>query len=261
MQKSRSRRPLLALLAALLCAGAAAAADPAAESTLRFRGYAYDLSSKKFLYTEVHEQRIAGGHWLGGTIDYYAPDGRRIGHKTLDFSKDPHVPLYRLDLTSKGGYMESITAVTAGRIDMAKQGHGEKSVETASVKRSGLMTADSGFHTFIRDHFDELMAGQTVAFSFAVAGNLDAFKFRARKTGETTFEGRPAVTLRIEPDSLLRFLVDPLELTYEPPQRKLVEYRGVSNIHEDVSGKPYNVRVIYPSARPADAPAIAGLAE
>jgi hypothetical protein len=252
------RLRLPALLAALLCAGEALAADP---STLKFRGYAYDLSSNRFLYTEVHEQRVEGDRWLGGTIDYYAPNGKRIGHKVLDFSQDPHIPVYRLELTSKGGYMESITAVGADSIDMARQDHGESRVETATVKRRGLVAADSGFHTFLRDHFGELMAGETVTFSFAVAGNLDTFKFRAKKVGEATFEGRPAVKLRIEPDSLLRFLVDPLEVTYEPPQRKLVEYRGVSNIHDEVTGKPYNVRVIYPSAKPADAPAIAGLAE
>jgi hypothetical protein len=244
----------------LLFAGGALAAEPAA-GVLKLRGYAYDQATGKFLYTELHEQRLQGDRWLGGTIDFYAPDGRRIGHKTLDFSADPHVPVYHLELTSKGGYMESIIAVTADSIEMAKQAHGESKVETETLKRRGPMAADSGFHTFLRDHFEELMAGQTVAFSFAVAGNLDSYKFRAKKTGDTTFEGRPAVTLRVEPDSLLRFMVDPLELIYEPKARKLVEYRGVSNVHDEGSGKPYNVRIVYPSARPADAPAIAGHAE
>lgn len=252
------RRLAAGLAAALLCAGSALAGEP---YTLKFRGYAYDLDTNRFLYTEVHEARIRDDRWLGGTIDYYGASGKQIGHKVLDFSADPHVPTYRLDLTSKGGYMESITAVTDTTIEMARQDHGSSKLEKVVLKRKGLMTADSGFHAFIRDHFAELQAGQTVEFSFAVAGNLDSFKFRARKVGETTWEGRPAVSLRIEPDSLLRFLVDPLQLTYEPRERKLVEYRGVSNLHDEVTGKPYNVRVIYPSAKPADAPPIAGLAE
>lgn len=241
-----------ALLASLLIAGSAHAAD----ETLHFRGYAYDLSSNKFLYTEVHEQKISGDRWVGGTIDYFAPNGRRIGHKVLDFTADPHVPVYRLELTAARGYMESITAVTSERIEMARQDHGKTELETVSLKRKGLMTADSGFHSFIRDHFAELQAGQTVEFRFAVAGNLDAFRFRAKKTGETTWNGVPAVTLRVEPDSLLRFLVDPLELVYEPKVRKLLEYRGVSNLHDEVTGKPYNTRIIYPEAKPADAPAL-----
>jgi len=53
------------------------------------------------------------------------------------------------------------------------------------------------------------------------------------------------VRFRVEPDSLLRWMVDPLELTYEPAQRKLVEYHGVSNLHDPATGKAYNVRIIY----------------
>ncbi len=93
-----------------------------------------------------------------------------------------------------------------------------------------------------------------------MAGNLDEFDFRARKVGDATFEGRPAVHIRVEPDSLLRWLVDPLDLTYEPVERKLVEYRGLSNIHDEATGKPYNVRIIYPTVPPADAPPLPGLA-
>lgn len=244
--------PLLPALAlALLATGA-----DAAERTLKFRGYAYDLGSNKFLYTEVHQQRIVDERWAGGTIDYYAPDGSRLGHKTLDFTADPFVPVYRLDLTSRGGYMESITGLTPQTIEMAKQGYGEKSVERASVKRPSAVAADSGFHVFIREHFPRILARETVSFVFAVAGNLDAYKFRIKRLDDTTFEGRPAIKLRVEPDSLLRLLVDPLELTYEPGDRKLVEYRGISNVHDPATGKAWNARIVYPTRPPADAPAL-----
>jgi len=238
----------------------AAFAAPAEETTLKFRGYAYDLSSNRFLYTELHLQHVVDQRWLGGSIVYVAPDGSEIGRKTMDFRQDPFVPIYRLELKTRGGYMESITALTPERIEMAKQGYGAKGVERASVRRPRVVAADSGFHVFIREHFAELLAGQTVNFVFAVAGNLDAYKFRARRLSDTTFEGKPAVRFRVEPDSLLRWLVDPLELTYETSLRKLLEYRGVSNLHDPATGKPYNARIIYPSSPPADAPPVpAGL--
>src|SRR5689334_12345007 len=82
----------------------------AEERTLRFYGYAYDLKSGKYLYTEVHEQHAEGDRWLGGTIVYLAPDGREMGRKTLSFSNDPYVPLYRLTLAARG-YAEAITGV------------------------------------------------------------------------------------------------------------------------------------------------------
>ncbi|MGQ0587397.1 MAG: hypothetical protein ACT4PK_09370 [Gammaproteobacteria bacterium] len=238
--------------------GALALAAPAfaqdAARTLAFHGYAYDLDSGKFLYTEVHQQRVTGDRWRGGTIDYYAPDGSRIGHKDLDFSADPYVPMYTLQLATGGGYMEAVTAVKPDGIELKKQGYGAKKPETATIEREGAMAADSGFHSFLRDHFAELMAGQTLAFRFVVAGNLDTYKFRARRIEDRDFEGKPSVQLKVEPATWLRLLADPLYILYEPGQRRLLEYRGTSNLHDPKTHKAWTVRIIYPSSRPADAP-------
>lgn len=242
----------------LICTALAAAALlPAAvlaqESRVSFRGYAYDLASNRFIYNELHEQTLVGERWTGGSIAYYAPDGTLIAHKTLDFRADPHVPLYRLELKGRGGYVEGITAVTAERIEMMRQGYGETTPRLKAIQRPSPVTADSGFHVFIRDHFAALVDGGRLPFSFAVASELGSFKFRARRIENGTFEDRPVVRFVIEPDSLLRWLVDPLEISYDPEQRKLLEYRGMSNIHDPATGKAYIVRVIYPSRPPADA--------
>ncbi|HUR42228.1 MAG TPA: hypothetical protein VM240_13770 [Verrucomicrobiae bacterium] len=243
--------PILGLFAALFAAGPALAE----EQHLKFRGYAYELESNKFLYTEVHEQRIVDGRWLGGSIAYYGPDGSQIAYKTLDFGSDPFVPVYRLDL-KYSGYWEGITGLSPDRIEMSKRGSAQAKVESASIKRPARVAADSGFHAFLRANFAELQAGKTVSFVFAVAGSLDSFKFRAKKVGDATFEGRPAVKLRVEADSLLRLVAPELELLYEPTERKLLEYRGVSNLHDPVSGKAWNARIIYPATPPADAPTL-----
>lgn len=240
-------KSLLTLL--LLVAAIPALAD---EQTLRFYGYAYDLKSGKYLYTEVHEQRVQDGHWSGGTMTYFDPSGREIGRKTLAFSSDAHIPLYHLTL-SGSGYEEGISAV-GDQVEMFRRhARGDKE-ERGSVTRIPTMAADSGFHAYIRDHFAELMAGQTISFRMAAAGNLDSFKFRIRRIGDTSFEAQPAVRLRAEPDSLLRFLIDPLELTYAPRERKLLEYRGISNVHDPASGRAYTARIVYTSKPPADAP-------
>ena len=244
------RLSLLAAAAALALSVPAGAQD----GTHTFHGYAYDLESGKFLYTEVHRQTIAGERWLGGTIDYYAPDGSRIGHKTLDFSQDPYVPIYQLDLTTGGGYMEGVKAVTAETLVLEKKGYGSDKVRTATVKRKGATVADSGFHSFLRDRFADLVAGKTVQFTFAVAGELNDFKFRAKRIADGTFEGKPAVRLKVDPDTLLRLLADPLEITYDPADRRMLEYRGISNLHDPKTFEAYHVRIVYPSAPPPDAP-------
>ena len=63
-----------------------------------------------------------------------------------------------------------------------------------------------------------------------------------------------AVQFKIELDSLLRLLVDDLQLTYEPEARRLVAYRGISNVHNPATGKPYNARIVYTDQAPEGAP-------
>jgi hypothetical protein len=244
-------RIVLALLLAAL-------AFTATAGELEFRGYAYDLDSGRFLYTEVHKQVIENDRWVGGTITYFGPDGGRIGHKTLDFSKDPYVPVYRLELAAGGGYVEGITAIGDDAIELQKKGYNSAKLRTASVKRRGTMVADSGFHSFLRDRFDDLVAGKAVPFTFVVSGELDTFKFRAKRIADGSFEGKPAVRLLVEPDTLLRLLAEPLEVLYDPAQRKLLEYRGISNLHDPRTFEAYRARIIYPSTPPADAPPLPG---
>lgn len=236
------------LAALLLIVGTSARAD----EVMRFYGYAYDLKTGRYLYTEVHAQNLREGRWTGGAIDYYWPNGEKFGHKTLDFSGDEFVPVFTLEL--QHGYMEGITA-NRGKVEMVRREGRDRKVETETVDKVTPMCADSGFHSCLRANFLQLLAGKSVKFTLAVAGSLDSFRFRASKAGDTTWQGIKAVQFRVEPDSLLRLLAGPLELIYEPTQRKLLEFRGISNIHDPKTQKPYETRIIYPSSPPADAPA------
>lgn len=235
--------------AALLCAVSAARADTHTE---RFYGYAYDLASGKYLYTEVYREEIDKDRWVSGHTTYYDAEGRRLGEKTLNFASDPYVPVYTLNLTGVG-YSEGISSVGPDGVQMFKESR-EKGRQTGSVPKVAQMAADSGFHSYLYDHMPELVAGKTLKFQFAAAGQLDSYSFRAHKTGDTQFEGQPAIQLKVEPDSLLRYLVDPLILTYDPQSRRLLEYRGISNVINPATGKPYNARIAYYSKPPDDAP-------
>lgn len=239
------RMPMLALLVA---------AVPAAQAgTLRLHGYAYDLQSGAHRYTEVHEQQTDGDRWVGGTITYLAPDGSVLGRKTLDFSADPFIPLYRLELAGGSGFVEGISMIARDSLTLFRKRYQDAALTEEKVSRPEGATADSGFHNLVRDRFAQLMAGEKIQFHFAVATELDTFKFRGQRIEDTTFEGRPAVRFRVQPDTLLRLLVDPLELTYDPGTRRLLEYRGISNLHDPATRAAYAVRIVYPSAPPAEA--------
>jgi hypothetical protein len=225
------------------------AAEP---ETWRFYGYAYDLKSDRYLYTEVHEQQVRNDRWVSGSITYYRPDGSKFGYKTLDFSKDQVLPAYRFEQYDIG----RIEAVVdnGDPLQLLIKGNKDKPEKTKSIPKQPMMTADSGFHMFIRDHFEELMRGDTVRFSFAAAPELNSFKFKMYRVEDTTFEGAPAVRIKVEPASLLTFLIDPLILTYHEQSQRLLEFRGISNVHDPQRLKAYIVRISYFTKPPEDAP-------
>lgn len=223
-----------------------------ADDTRRFYGYAFDLDTDRYVYTEVHEQVWEDGRWVRGTIDYHAPDGTLRGTKTLDFSADPYVPLYEYTLPDQD-YAEGITAIDTNGIQLTKTSDGKQQVET--IDRRDPVTGDSGFHNFLLDHFDVLMDRQTVAFTFIAAGNLDSYKFRARRIQDTQFEGATAVQFKVEANSLLRLVAPDLTVVYDPQSRRLLEYRGPSNVIDPQTGKVYDARIAYYSQPPQPGPA------
>jgi len=239
----------LTTMALALTAGVAGA------ETLRFHGYARDLDSGKYLYTELHEQEVEAGKVQTATITYFDASGKQVSRKTLDYRQNRTIPVFRAE-SPEQGYVEALRGISGGKLDLLKATR-EKGEQTKSLELpKGAVAADSGFNHLIQDNLARLVAGETVQFHLVVAGNLDAYHFRAKKVRDESFEGTPGVLLRVEPDSLLRFLVDPLDVVYDPATRKLLEYRGVSNILDPATGKVYKkVRISYLAKPPAEAKA------
>lgn len=234
---------LLAALALLVPASAVTAQ----EVTERFHGYAYHLDSGRYAFTEVTERRLAGGTWVGGTTRYFLPDGRALGHKTLDFTQDPFVPVYRLDLA--GGYSEGITDAGA-IVRMIRQ------TRTATVDKSGLITADAGLPRLLRAHFDTLLRGAALQFRVVAPTRLAAYKFRAVRIPDAPFEGRPATRIQVDLDSMLKLFAGPLQFAFDPVTQRLLEFRGTTNVLDPAARQPFVVRIAYFSAPPAGAPVL-----
>ena len=234
-----------ALPAGLLLACVAASAE---DGVFKFYGYAYDLKTNQYAYTEVEEQSFVGGRWVGGTTRYFTPEGKEFGHKTLDFRADPLVPLYRLEFDTPA-YVEAITG-NGDEIVMMRNG------ETGTVKKDGVMVADAGLAQLLSAHLDELVRGDTLKFRIAAPSRLDSYKFRAKRIADTLFENQPALQVQVDMDSLFKLFAGPLVFVFNSANRQLVEFRGLSEVLNPATGKARTVRLSYPSTRPKDAPAL-----
>ena len=205
-------------------------------------GYARDAGSQRFLYAEVHEfNRAPDGKVLTVQSRYVDDQGREVARKSLDYRSNRYIPVYRMDVPAQR-YAEGIRNNT-GPVVVFKR-DGEREEVKSLARESGLEAADSGFNHLLMDQLPRLLKGETVNFRLIVAGQTDSFRFRARQVGETTFEQTPAVKLRVEPDSLLRLVVDPLELVYDREGTRLISYRGVSNIIDPRTDQVYKQVVI-----------------
>lgn len=243
-------KPLTTLvLSACLLASTPAIAEPTKNT---FVGYGYELESGTFRYTEHHTQTLNDGKIVNWAVDYRDPDGKTIASKTLTPGAHPNVPEYRLEMATNG-YVEGIRRIDDRKIELIRQKAGEEQPSTKTIEHGARACADSGFDAYLRQNWDAAMSGKKLKFDFIAAGRLADYGFKARRIDDTTFEGNTAVRFEVSLASFLGVFIDSLELTYDPDSKKLLEYRGVGNLHGD-NDKVYPVRVSYYSQRPEDLP-------
>jgi hypothetical protein len=183
------------------------------------------------------------------TVTYVGRNGHVIAKKHLEFTDNPTVPTYTMQIT-RSGYMEGIRH-KHGRWFMVRR---KKKGAKLKKKRFWIkppMAGDAGFNPLVKKHFDALMHGKTVKFHFVAAGKQSVINLKAHKIGTTTFHGHRAVVFKAELNMfLVHFFVSSLKLTYDPHTKQLLEYRGIGDL-DNKKGKAYAVRVDYDPTMPA----------
>lgn len=220
----------------------------------RVQGKVRDASNQRLLYTEVHEQTLAAdGSVQTELTTYLDPQGREIGRKVLDFRANRTVPRYRMDLPQQR-YAEGLTEAGSD-ISLFKTDQGQEQRKRLPLAK-GPVAADSGFNQLLLDHMTEIKAGETVAFVLIVPGKADQYQFRARKRPEVTNLGEATqLHVMVEPDSLLRWVVSPIELIYNTEGTRLLQYTGLSNVLDPATGQVYpRVQIQYGYAPSPETP-------
>ena len=147
-----------------------------------------------------------------------------------------------------GVHEERITRVDAQALVLSRRRDGRD--ERRVIARVPEQAADAGFSAWIADRLASLADGRGATLQFVVVGRLDQYRFRISPAGRLTLAGEPALRLRVQPDSLLRLLADPLELVYGLESRRLLRYQGPSNLPDPVTGEVPDVVISYDEAPP-----------
>jgi hypothetical protein len=240
---------LYGVLASVACAATRPPTQPAnADGLSCFNGYAYALASGDYRYTAHHEVRRKKGRLTDWDVTYTGRNGQVLARQHMDFSAWQTVPVYRLAMPGSG-YAEGIRH-DHGQWTMFERASAQAEEQSRLFIIDPPMAADAGLNELVAEHFKNLVSGRSVHFKLAMPGRQSVLDVKIHKTGNTSFEGRPAIELKAELDMFLAsWLIRPLELTYDLQTRRLLEYRGIGTLHND-QGNTYLVRVVFPSQMP-----------
>jgi len=207
----------------------------------RYEGVA-ETPSGQFLYRERHEVTEVGGKPERALTVYYDRAGKEIARLSSDFRRSPYAPTYRFK-DARSGKQESVEV--RGRSVQVDYGGERKSL---AVPADETLVVGQGLHHFVRLNLARL-SRETLTVRFAVPSRFDTYTFRVRPLDPPS---PGVVRLRIEIDSwLMRQLAPNLEVDYELATRRLLRYRGVSNVEaSDGSTQKVVIRYSYPKGAP-----------
>jgi hypothetical protein len=210
-------------------------------------GVAFDKSEKKILYHEVL-QVTPGADGMSKIIEtkYLDPELKEFGSIKSTFKSNLFVPdsvlvdnrLKRKETLELKGNEATIEVSVKG-----------KPPEVKKIKIDSSFVAGQGFDNFILKNFDTLSKGNEIKVSFIVVRILDYYKFLVSNRGKKNITENE-VSFKIELNSFfLNIIADPIIVTYDKKSKKLLEFRGLSNLNNE-KGEKQDVVIKYSDSPP-----------
>ena len=229
------------------------------DQSIHYSGTAYSLDNDQILYREDHTLTMKDGQPIERTTLYYDADNQLFAEKNNRYrsqfnnsdsnnsdsnntgSDNSATPDFMLT-DDRYGYSESMEQ--DGKRWRVEYKEPEESGNKILSKPDYTPVIDAGFDEFVRAHWNDLMEGDTVNFSFAVPSRLEWIDFRliplAQKDGTLTVE------MRLK-SRWIAWLLDPVFLTYDIKSKRLLTYRGLTNIRTmNGDGIKAEIRYTYP---------------
>ncbi|MCD8522185.1 MAG: hypothetical protein LRY66_15315 [Saccharospirillaceae bacterium] len=212
-----------------------------------YYGEAYALDEPTTLiYREEHRLQLRDGKPYQRDVNYFDAEGKMIAQKENRYFNNAAAPDFRLqDL--RNNYREQALYNDDGSLTLGLQESDGQAWQEKRIKSlPDDLIIDAGFDEFVRRHWQTLLAGKQVTFSFASAARQDLVNFRLQT--QSADEHRLVLSMRLQ-SRMLSWLLSPIELTYDRQSQRLLRYRGLSNILDE-QGNSYqaDIRYQYPAA-------------
>jgi len=244
--------------------------EPPCEKCAHFEfiGNAYSVEDNRLLYTEKHKITLTpSGQYLFALVKYSDDKGNIFAEKLVNFKEDLTAPSFEI-YDKRMGKRTTVQTDVSGNVNGSnnnsknmehKNRHNKTIViqkETKNVakpttkvvkdNRGENIVIDAGFDQFVTLNWADLLAGETIHFAFLAVDRGRLIEFTIDKTATTA----TTVVFSINPNNFfINMLVKPIYLTYETKSKRLLEFKGLTNIEtvgaEGASGENYTARIEY----------------
>lgn len=213
-----------------------------AEETYTIVGEAFTLEGeRKLVYREYYTERTGQSQ----EVHYKDRDDTQFAYKTLDYSRGSTQPTFRL--TDERNDKQWGAEWQDDQLILMKGDKGEPEREPIEVK--DMQVIDAGFDAFIQQQWDSLSAGETVTFHFALPNRLSNARLQVKQV--TASESPISKSeqawryfhIRVA-NSFLSLFAQDLHLAYHGEERRLMVFRGRSNILDE-RGESQDVEILY----------------
>lgn len=206
------------------------------------QGQAWDLGKKRVLYTESHWSQFENGQIRDRTVLYRCSDGTPFARKTVSYSNSAWVPAFQFK-DNRFDYSEALRWQN-GQPRLQFSGPDGKGDRLLDNKPN--LVADAGFDNFIRARWQPLNRNDKQALQFAVPARLKSYGFNLQRIGTTRYANQSAQVFKLGLNGLLGYIAPNIEVTYSSRDKRLLRFKGLTNILSDSGNKQLNAIIEFP---------------
>ena len=189
------------------------------------------LKSGDIFYIESHDFDWVKGQLVRTKTTYKNNLGKSIATLDSDFSSSPYLPdsVFK-DFRDQYEYKITVDVQNKKVIMAHRDSEKENWVEKKIPLENNMMIMQGAIF-YIKDHFEDLKNHKKLIVTFAIPSRLD--------TAEIAIEAEPSLQkekllVYIKPNSrFLRLLLSETQLTFDATTKRLLEFRGTSNLLDE----------------------------
>lgn len=208
-------------------------------------GTATSATDGSLLYREFHYP-ASTPEPLSGRIEYIAEGERLIASKDVDYTRSLTAPeVEQLDIRTQTRFFTRYDEDSL----LAGFQRGGAALQSQTYMPTDDLIIDAGFDPYVRKHWTTLQAGRSVAARFHVPSRLESLRISVTPVDrqECAQAIGEVLCLVVKPAGLLRvvgWFLEPLYLAYDMETRRLLMFKGTSNLADD-EGRPQSVVILY----------------